>query len=367
MRLTVRLAIVLLPAILGSLPTQAVPLPWWGELRPPQTTTRPFTPIRIRNGANEPLLVVLVGPTLKTLKLGPTSAEVVTVLPGEYECLYSFGGNVAEDDMFKKTEKFKVTPWDGRPHLVVEVWADITNRSDKDPDRRSIHTVFPASAKEFNEAKARTASASGVAGRIETSPAVEQRINELNVIVKIGDVQYAETPSEIARQKRLVFGYVNQYVTTLLLPKLRSRGIKVTYLGLREDVPEVSNESRLIVDYSEFEGDRYSRDPDMTEATAVGVNISCELRLEHPGFEGDLVWEANFLGVNDAYFNMGVRNEERALHLNALQSLRSQFKTLTIELADWAPKSGGSSNSPSSAGKPRKSTSGTRRVKPGVE
>jgi hypothetical protein len=322
-----------------------------------QNTALSLTPIRIKTILDPSLIVKIIGPSAKTLKLGPDSSEVVMLAPGEYYCLYRFKGDSAEEDIFKKSGTFKVKPWD-HSGLLPEVMANTRDTPEGDGKWGYVKKVVPSSAQEFNAANT-IGSANDQMG-----VSSEQRLNELNVIVKLGDVQYAETPAEITQQKRLVFGSINQYVTSLLLPRLRSRGIKVNYLGLRDEFPDSPKESRLLIDCFEMEGQGYTSDPTMTEATAKGVNISCELTLEHSGLEGHTVWDASLSAGNDTAIFSGVRNQERALHLNAMQNLRALFKSLTLDLFVWAPN--GAAAAPASAGNPagRISPSGSRRRKP---
>lgn len=300
---------------------------------PAQPASPSLTPVRITHIKQVPLTVKVVGPTSKLLKLGPDSEEIVFLSPGTYYCLYHFAD--PDEDTFTKSSRFTVKPWDGNVWKLWEVSASDLERSDDSGDVHATRSVLKSSAAEFQNAQV-----SAPAGAVEDS---DRRILELTALVKLDKMFYADTPAQIQSRKRLVFGFVDRYVISSLLPKLKAKGVKVNYVGLREAEPAPNSGPLLVVSCSESESDKYSTDPDRPEKGVPGVWISCELTLTHPKFEENPIWKARPFGDNALFVMGNARNPKNLLHVNALEKLGDSFKAVVVDLVDWAPGTSGSS------------------------
>ena len=310
---------------------------------PAQQSAPPFTPVQFGNFKDQPVTVKIVGPTSRLLRLGASSHEVALLPPGPYRCFYRFPD--VNGDTFTKSGPFTVKPWNGNPWSLQEVTVDDSERSNDERYPDNMQAVLMSSAAEFQSAKVNDAP--------PVAPDDGTRVQELTAIVTLDEVQYAETPAEITRQKRMVFGYLDRYIVSSLLPKFRAKGIKVNYAGLRAAEPETITTPLLVVACSEYEGGSYGRDPDAREAEAKGVTVSCQASLRHPRFEGSQIWNADISGYTDSFVFANARNPESVLHLNALQNLGKAFRAVVVDLSDWAPRPTGSS--PPSSPAPRRS------------
>ena len=290
--------------------------------------------MRISHIKQVPLTVKIIGPTSRLLRLGSDSEEIVFLSPGSYYCLYHFDD--PDEDTFTKSPRFMVRPWDGNVWKFWEVEASDLDRPDDLGDVHATRTVLPSSAAEFQNAQVKTTVASVEDGN--------PRIGELTALVKLDKMFYAETPAQIQQQKRLVFGYVDRYVVNSLLPKLRAKGVKVNYVGLRDAEPAPNSSPLLVVSCTESESDRYSTDPDRPETGVPGVWISCDLTLTHPKFEENPIWKARPFGDNALFVMGNAPNLRHLLHVNALQKLGDSFKAVVVDLSDWAPGTGANSS-----------------------
>jgi hypothetical protein len=303
---------------------------------PAQPAPTSLTPVRISHIKQVPLTVKIVGPTSKLLKLGPDSEEIVFLAPGSYYCLYHFDD--PDEDTFTKSPRFTVKPWDGDVWKLWEVNASDLDRPDDSGDVYETRTVLKSSAAEFQNTQVKATPAS-----VEDS---DRRLSELTALVKLDKMFYAETPAQIQSQKRLVFGYVDRYVVNSLLPKLRAKGVKVNYAGLRGAEPVPKSGPLLVVSCTESESDKYSTDPDRPETGVSGVWISCDLTVTHPKFEENPIWKARPFGDNALFVLGNARNPKHLLHVNALQKLGDSFKAVVTDLVDWAPGAAGNSPPP---------------------
>ena len=294
-----------------------------------------LTPVRISHINRVPLTVKIIGPTSRLLKLGPDSEEIVFLAPGTYYCLYHFDD--PDEDTFTKSARFTVKPWDGDVWKFWEVDAsDLVDRDDGG-DVYATRSVLKSSATEFQ-----TAQVSAIVASVD-----DRRIQELTALVKLDKMYYATTPAQIRQQKALVFGYVDRYVLNSLLPKLRAKGVKVNYVGLREAEPAPVSGPLLVVSCSESESDKYGTDPDRPESGVHGVWISCEVSVKHPKFEENPIWRANLIGDNALFVWGNQRNPKHVLHLDALQRLGESFKAVVVDLGDWTPGAPANSRPPS--------------------
>ena len=287
-----------------------------------------LTPVRISHINEAQLTVKIVGPTSKVLKLGPDSAEVVLLAPGSYHCLYYFRDAQRENDTYTKSATFFVKPWNGNPWSIHEVWAK--DYESADPDGDKTKEILASSAAEFQNAKL-NASASSMEGDDQ------RRIKEVTAIVTLEYVEDDETPAEVSRRKRFVFGYINRYVMNSLSPKLRAKGIKINYLGIQPQEPETITSPLLLIACTESKGGEYATD-DERASDAHGIHVDCKVSLKHPQLEGGQVWQANLTGSTEAFLFANPKNLQHSLHLNALQNLGVAFRNVLVDLVDWAPR-----------------------------
>lgn len=223
--------------------------------QPPSPT---LTPVRISHIKQFPLTVKIIGPTSKVLELGPDSEEIVFLSPGSYYCLYHF--HESPEDTFTKSPRFTVKPWDGNVWKFWEVNASDIADTDDSRDEYALRSVLPSTDIEFQGAQVKAAATSSEDG--------DRRIQELTALVKLDKMFYAETPAQIQQQKRLVFSYVDRYVANSLLPKLRAKGVKVNYVGLRDAEPAPNSGPLLVVSCSESK-------TTCTVPTSIGRKPAC--------------------------------------------------------------------------------------------
>ncbi|MEO8433394.1 MAG: hypothetical protein ABI596_00740 [Pyrinomonadaceae bacterium] len=357
-RSLVLLAIALLITTTGPLHSKSL-----APLALPQTQTalKSFTPLRIENeGTYSSLTVKVVGPSMKTLKLGPSENQVVMVASGEYYCLYRFKADPSDPFIFKKSGNFQIAgPTTDKPSGYKVVVAAEEDRPSQNLEIQ-IREVKPSSAKEFNAAIATPASPANNQIVAPTDSTDSLRLQSFNLVIAIGDLFYGETPAEKRQQKNLVSVQLNQYVRAVLLPKLTRQGFKVKNLGIRDDVPETPTEPTLVIDYSEAEGQAFTMYSGYGEPAAHGVEITCSLTLYHPSvITGVGIWDATLVAVNDDSIKMSFfADKEAVLHNQALKYLRQQLNDLILDFSDWSPQLPGRSptvreGSPTHPRKPR--------------
>jgi hypothetical protein len=325
-----------------------------------QNALKPFTPLRIQNEGMNSLTVKVIGPGPKILKLGPSENQVVLVTPGEYYCLYKFKGEPSEPFVFKKSGNFQVparTP--DKPGDFKVVVAAEEDRPAMNLEV-TIREVKPSSAREFNDTSALSdlpapaannqIAANQLVGATPSADSTDSlRLQDLNLVVVVGDLFYGESPAEKAQQKRVVSAQLNQYVRGVLIPKLSRQGFKVKNLGVREEVVENPAEPTLVIDYSEAEGQAFSMYSGYGEPAAYGVEITCSLTLYHPSVAaGSGIWDATLVAVNDESIKMSFfADKEAVLHNQALKYLREQLNDLALDLTEWAPRAAAPGKTPS--------------------
>jgi hypothetical protein len=327
-----------------------------------------FMPLRIQNGGFGSLTVRVVGPVVKTLKLGPSENQVVLVPPGEYYCLYRFKGEPPDPFIYKKTGQFQVpTPTSDKPNDQITVFA-----AEEDHPAVTLKTevreVKPSTAAEFNNIGATPTMLANAQALATPGSADSLRLNSLDLVILVEELFYGETPAQKRIQKNRVLNHLNQYVRGVLMPKLTRQGFKVKNLGLREEAFEgdYPTEPTLVIEYSETGGQAYTMYAGYGEPSAYGVEISCSLTIYHPTVLPGLgIWDASLNAANDEEIKINFfADKEVALHNQALKYLRQQLNDLTLDLGEWAPRgaaaAAGSARADATGPSGATSTTGTR-------
>ena len=317
-------------------------------------------PVRIENGGWGSLTVKLVGPTTKTLKLGPGENLVVMAAPGEYYCVYKFKGEPRDPFVYKQSGRFQVPkPDPAKPAHYIRV---VAKEEDHQPGSLTfgMEEVKASTAKEFNDAgvgsaTAVNADAAGFAGSAMNPDSL--RFTNLNLVFSLGDLSYGETPAEKRQQERLVINYLNQYIRGVLIPRLTRQGFRVKHLG-RNDEPfgeAGPAEPTIVVELSEESGQAYSMYSGYGPPSAHGVIITASVSLWHPRvLPGNTIWAATLTAENDESIQINILADiEAALHNQALKYLRQQLNDLSIDLADWAPRNSSTNQPATGSAKPR--------------
>jgi hypothetical protein len=324
-----------------------------------------FVPVRIQNGGYGSLTVKVVGPVVKTLKLGYAENQVLLVPPGEYVCLYRFKGEPSEPLVFKKTGKFQVsTP----PSPISQITVYAAQEDFHGPTLiADVREVQPSSADEFNGAASRPVIANPQA---LSTPGVADslRLNSVNVVMVVGEIFYGETPAQKRIHKNRVLNNLNQYVRGVLIPKLTRQGFKVRNLGLLEEAfpGDSPTEPTFAIEYSEAEGQAYTMYAGYGEPSVYGVEINCSLGIYHSGvLPGLSIWDASLTASNDESIKMNFfSNKEVVLHNQALKYLREQLNDLTLDLSDWAPRGAAAAAATASPVTPGPPVTRRRRIQP---
>lgn len=309
----------------------------------PSAAQTNLKPVYLDNNTYE-VLVKVVGPTKRTLKLGVGRKQLILLAPGNYRCLYGFYGGVesSQPETFMKTRDFKVSPSliPSKP-LTISIHSTENLKPDEegnDPTTAAtIRSVLSSSGQEFAAAdRDRQPTPEPLT---ETSDR-DLRFSEINIVATVAELYYAKTDAEIRRAEAAANRYLSQVVSAFIIPQLARQGFRVKYLVNRGEAPPLDRPT-LMITYEETRGKGYSMSG-FGEPDAHGVVITCSLSLDHPALAESLpIWTAELTGENpdEIKVNILASNAEAVLYQNALRDLRKEFSKLSIDVSDWALRS----------------------------